>query len=162
MRFAVIAAACIVLVSCALLAGCTSPTQAEIKPVDTAVVTTAATETTQTPVLTATTVEPVVPLPENLAIDLTLSKDRPTGKLTLILSGGPGMLVAQTVRMKATLADGTINDQLMNGGGQLTTGSTIVIQGTRNGTDHCEVWVTTAGKVYKVIDQNISSLNPYA
>ena len=50
----------------------------------------------------------------------------------------------------------------MNGGGQLTTGSTIVVQGTRNGTDHCEVWVTSAGKVYKVIDQNISSLNPYA
>ena len=162
MRYAAIAAACIVLVACALMAGCTSPTQAEIKPVDTPVVTTTVPTTTQTPVPTATTIDAVVPLPSKYSVDLHLDKDRPTGKITLTLNGGPGMLATQKVEMKCTLADGSVNDQYMNGGGQLTIGSTIVIQGTRDGSDHCQVWVTSAGKIYKVIDQNAATPNPYS
>ena len=156
MRFLSIAAACVVLFFCALSAGCTSPTQAEIKPVETAAPVTTVPVTTATVTATATTYEPVVQLPEKVKVDLQLTKDRPTGKITLLYNGGAGELVIQNVRMRVTLPDGTVSDQLMNNGGQLARGSTIVLQGTRNGADHCEVWVTTAGKVYKTVDENLT------
>jgi hypothetical protein len=66
--------------------------------------------------------------------------------------------LTQSVRMRVTLPDGTVTDQLMNSGGQLYRGSQLVIQGTRNGGDHCEVWVTSAGTIYKIIDKNLYSM----
>ncbi len=161
MRYLFITAACCALLISALFAGCTSPSQAQIQPVGTTV-TTQVPETTETVVTTATTVEPISPLPANQMIYLQLTKDRPTGKITLLCSGGPGLIVAQTVRMRVTLADGSVIDQLMNNGGEITGNSEIVVQGTLDGTDHVEVWVTSAGKVYKVIDQNVYSTNPYS
>jgi hypothetical protein len=157
MRYTTTAATCIVLLFCALFAGCTSPTQAEIKPVVTTVATTVPATTTPVAEVT-TTFESVVALPSNLMVDLELTKDRPTGEITLLYNGGSGEQLIQSVRMRVTLPDGTVTDQLMNNGGQLYRGSQLVIQGTRSGSDHCEVWVTTAGKVYKTVDQNVTAM----
>jgi hypothetical protein len=156
MRYTTIAATCIVLLFYALFAGCTSPTQAEIKPVATTVATTVPVTTTTVAEVT-TTFESVVALPPNLMVDLVLSKDRPTSQIHLLYNGGPGEIFVQTVRMKVTRSDGTVTDELMDGGNQPKRGDELIIQGTNTG-DHCEVWVTTAGKVYKVIDQDLHSM----
>jgi hypothetical protein len=156
MRYTTIAATCIVLLFYALFAGCTSPTQAEIKPVATTVATTVPVTTTTVAEVT-TTFESVVALPPNLMVDLVLSKDRPTSQIHLLYNGGPGEIFVQTVRMKVTRSDGTVTDELMDGGNQPKRGDELIIQGTNTG-DHCEVWVTTAGKVYKVIDQDLYSM----
>jgi hypothetical protein len=151
------------LLFCILFSGCTSPTQAQIQPVVQTTVTTQAPETTETVVPpTATIVESISPLPANQMLYLQLTKDRPTGKITLLCGGGPGLIVAQAVEMNVTLADGSFVDKFMNDGGELSEGSEIVVQGTLDGTDHAVVWVTSAGKIYKVLDQNVSSLNPYS
>jgi hypothetical protein len=156
MRYTTIAATCIVLLFCALFAGCTSPTQAEIKPVVTTVATTVPVTTTTVAEVT-TTFESVVALPSNLRVDLVLSKDRPTSQIHLLYNGGPGEIFVQNVTMKVTRSDGTVTDELMDGGLQPKRGDELIVQGTRTG-DRCEVWVATAGNVYKVIDQNLSSM----
>ena len=77
MRFLIPAAACCALLLCALFAGCTSPTQAEIQPAGTTVATTV--ETTQT-VAPTPTPEAIAQLPINQAVDFSVNKDRPTGQ----------------------------------------------------------------------------------
>jgi len=161
MRYLLTAAACCLLVLYAGFAGCTSPTQAQIQPVGTSPATV---QETPTPALsTVTTSEPISPLPQSQAVYLSLTKDRPTGKITLQCNGGPGMVAAQVIELRVTLADGTVVDkQLTNENGQIPSDATITVQGTLDGTDHGVVWVTSAGKVYKVIDQDLSSTNPYS
>jgi len=156
MKYANLAAACIALFFCALFAGCTSPTQAQIQPVDTTV-TTPVPETTATVVETTTTLESVVPLPNNVYVSLELTKDRPTSKIHLLYNGGTGEIYVQNVRMKVTRSDGTVTDELMDDGIQPKRGDELIIQGTRAG-DRCEVWVTTSGKVYKIKDEKVYAI----
>ncbi len=104
-----------------------------------------------------TTFESVVSLPSNLMVALVLSKDRPTSQIHLLYNGGPGEIFVQNVTMKVTRSDGTVTTQVMDGGNQPKIGDELIVTGTRNG-DHCEVWVATAGNIYKVIDQNLSSM----
>jgi len=163
MKFLIPAAAVCVLLFCALFAGCTSPTQAEIQPVGTPVVTPTTTIPTVAPV--TTTVEPVVPLPASQAISFTVTKDRPTGKITLQCSGGPGMSSAQVIDLTVTRADGTVEDkQLTNNNdiGQISSNAAITLPGTLDGTDHARVHITLGGRVYLVYDQDVASTNPYA
>ncbi|MFA5331090.1 MAG: hypothetical protein WC342_01820 [Methanoregula sp.] len=165
MKISLFVVLAVFLVAGALIsAGCTSPTQAEISTIDTTATATTAPVTTveTTAVAVTTTYEAVTPLPSAQYIDLQISKDRTNGKITLLYNGGPGQQITQSVRMKVTREDGTVSDQLMNGGGTPNVGSTIVVPSSRTGTDHCEVWVTSAGKVYKVMDEEVSSPNPYA
>ncbi|MFA6362340.1 hypothetical protein [Methanoregula sp.] len=154
MKYANLAAACVALFFCAMFAGCTSPTQAEIKPIDTTVTATVVPETLVTVVETTTTLESIVPLPANLYVDVRLTKDRPTSKIHMLYNGGNGEIFVQSVRLKVTRSDGTVTDQLLDGGNQPKRGDEMVVVGTRTG-DHCEVWVTTAGKVYKIIDEDL-------
>ena len=73
------------------------------------------------------------------------------------------MVAAQVIRLRVTLADGSVAEkQITNDNGQIPNDASIVIQGTLHGTDHGEAWVTSSGKVYKVIDQNLASTNPYS
>jgi len=163
MKFLIPAAAACVLLFCALFAGCTSPTQAAIQPVGTPVVTPVTTLSTAAPV--TTTAEPVVPLPESQTIYYTVAKDRPTGKITLQCSGGPGMSSAQVIDLTVTRADGTVEDQQLtnnNNIGQISSDASITLPGTLDGTDHARVHITMGGKVYLVYDQDVGSVNPYS
>jgi hypothetical protein len=92
-----------------------------------------------------------------MMVNLVLSKDRPTSQIHLLYNGGTGEIFVQNVRMKVTRSDGTVTDELMDGGNQPKRGDELIVQGTKTG-DHCEVWVTTAGKIYKVIDQDLYSM----
>jgi hypothetical protein len=153
MKYTLIPAVLAGLVLCALFAGCTSPTQAEIKPVETATLPTAV-PTTPISTVIATPV-PVETLPAEQYVDLQLSKERPDYTLHLIYNGGKGEGNVVNVLMKATLSDGTVVEKYMNDGQrQPRRGDEIVITGTR-GSDRVEVFVTSAGRTYKVLDQSL-------
>ena len=140
-----------VLVLCALSAGCTSPTQAEIKPVDIPTplptpVTTSIATVVATPVAVDT-------LPPEQFVDLQLTKERPDFSLHLLYNGGKGELFVQNVMMKVTRSDGQVIEQYLNDKQRKPRrGDELVIQGSR-GNDRVEVFVTSAGKTYKAIDK---------
>jgi hypothetical protein len=141
----------LVLVICALSAGCTSPTKAEIKAVDTptpppTTVTTSVATVVSTPVAIDT-------LPPEQFIDLQLTKERPDFSLHLLYNGGKGEIYIQNILMKVTRSDGQVLQQYMNDGQRKPRrGDELVIQGSR-GSDRVEVFVTSAGKTYKAIDR---------
>ncbi len=162
MRFLIPAATCCALLLCALFVGCTSPTEAGIQPVGTTVTTPVETTQTATP---APTFEPITTLPASQAIDFTVNKDRPTGKITLQWTTGPGMSSAQGIDLTVTRADGTPEDQQItnnNALGQINGYDSITLPGTLDGMDHVQVHITMGGKVYLVYDQDVGSTNPYS
>ncbi|HVP96304.1 hypothetical protein [Methanoregula sp.] len=163
MKFLIPAAAVCALLFCALFAGCTSPTEAGIQPVGTTVVTPE--ETTQAAVPPTPTFESVVPLPPSQTIYFSVTKDRPTGKITLQCSGGPGMSSAQVIDLTVTHADGTVVDQQLtnnNDLGQIKSDASITVPGTLDGTDHARVHITMGGNTFLVYDQDVGSVNPYS
>lgn len=158
MNYALIPAVIAGLVFCALAAGCTSPTQAEIRPSATV------TETGPVPITSSTTISTVIAtpvqvdtLPAEQYVDLQISKERPDYTIHLIYNGGKGEISVVNVLLKATLSDGTVIQQYMNDGKRAPRrGDEIVIQGTR-GIDRVEVFVTSAGRTYKVIDEDLTT-----
>ncbi len=157
MKRAIILAAFAMLACCALIAGCTSPTQAVITPAETTVVTLPATPAPLLPVTPVATLDLVVPLPPEQFVDLQLTKDRTNGEIHLLYNGGKGEIYVQKIRMKVTLSDGRIIDQYMDDGQKPRRGDELVIGGTR-GSDRCEVYVTSSNKIYKVMDQPLISM----
>ena len=157
MKYIVILTTLLLLGVCALSAGCTSPTQAGLPPVTTVA--------TPIPVSTSTILSTVVStpvavdtLPAEQYVNLELTKERPDYSLHLLYNGGKGEAFIQNILKKVTLADGTVVQQYMNDGTRRPRrGDELVIQGTRGtGTDRVEVFVTSAGTTYKVIDQPIT------
>jgi hypothetical protein len=140
------------LVLCALFAGCTSPTQAEIKPAETAVPTPPPTLPTSMVTVMPTPL-PVETLPEEQSVDLVLSKQRPDSSIHLLYNGGKGEVYVQNIMMKITLSNGQVVQQYMNDGNRKPRrGDELVIDGTR-GTDFVQVYLTSAGRTYKVIEE---------
>jgi hypothetical protein len=142
------------LVLCALFAGCTSPTGAEIKspatPAPTPVPTLLTTETTLIP-----TPLPVETLPPEQDVALVLSKQRPDSTIHLLYNGGKGEVFVQNIMMKVTLSNGQVVQQYMNDGNRKPRrGDELVIEGTR-GTDFVQVYITSAGKTYKVREESL-------
>jgi len=140
------------LLFCALLAGCTSPT-------GTAITTTATTAsptqpTFPTPVVTIVpTPAPVETLPPEQDVDLVLSKQRPDASIHLLFNGGKGEVFVQNILMKVTLSNGQVIQQYMNDGNRKPQrGDELVVDGTR-GSDLVQVYVTSAGRTYKVIEE---------
>ena len=140
------------LIFCALLAGCTSPTGTAIT---TATATIPQTQPTfPTPVVTIIpTPAPVETLPPEQAVDLVLSKQRPDASIHLLYNGGKGEVFVQNVMMKVTLSNGQVIQQYMNDGNRRPQrGDELVVDGTR-GSDFVQVYVTSAGRTYKVIEE---------
>jgi len=140
------------LVLCALFAGCTSPTQTGIKPAATTVPTSP--PTLPTPKVTVMpTPLPVETLPSEQFVDLVLSKQRPDSSIHLLYNGGKGEVYVQNIMMKVTLSNGQVVQQYMNDGNRKPRrGDELVIEGTR-GTDLVQVYLTSAGRTYKVIEE---------
>jgi hypothetical protein len=142
------------LVLCALFAGCTSPTGAEITspatPAPTPIPTLLTTDTTIIP-----TPLPVETLPPEQDVALVLSKQRPDSTIHLLYNGGKGEVFVQNIMMKVTLSNGQVVQQYMNDGNRKPRrGDELVIEGTR-GTDFVQVYITSAGKTYKVREESL-------
>ena len=157
MKPAIILVAIAVLACCALIAGCTSPTAAEIKPVETPVMTSSGTIIPTSAPEPVATIDLVVTLPTEQFVDLQLTKDRTNGEIHLLYNGGKGEISIQKIQMKVTFPDGTVINQYMDDGKKPRRGDELIIPGTR-GSDRCEVYVTSSGKVYKIMDQQIMSV----
>jgi hypothetical protein len=158
MKYPIILSATVMLVLCALLAGCTSPTASELKPAETPVPTTLS--PISIPVVTVvSTPKAIETLPAEQFVDLVLSKQRPDSSIHLLYNGGKGEVFVQNILLKVTLSTGEVVEHYMNDGNRKPRrGDELIVDGTR-GTDRVEVFVTTAGKTYKVIDQPV--LNSY-
>lgn len=153
MKFSIILSATVLLVFCALLAGCTSPTASELKPAETPVPTSVPTPVSSSVATVVATPEAVETMPAEQFVDLTIQKQRPDSSIHLIYNGGKGEIFVQNILLKVTLGNGNVVEHYMNDGNRKPRrGDELVIEGTR-GTDQVQVFVTSAGKTYKVIDQ---------
>jgi len=142
------------LVLCALFAGCTSPTGAEIQSTATPVPTSPPQiPTTDVPAIL--TPLPVETLPEEQSVELVLSKQRPDSSIHLLYNGGKGEVSVKNIMMKVTLSNGQVVQQYMNDGNRKPRrGDELIIEGTR-GKDFVQVYLTSAGRTYKVKEESL-------
>ncbi len=148
----------LVILLCVLASGCTSGTGTStpatpvatpaLTPLQTPVPTTVL--VTATPVPTVTT-ELVRVMPTDQQVNVLLTKDRTTTEIHLQYQGGAGERFINKVMMRVYRADGTYQEFVMNDGKKPLPGDEIVVPGTK-GKDRCEVFVTSAGTRYKVLD----------
>jgi hypothetical protein len=162
MKFPYILLVVLGLVLCALTAGCTGPTEAEIKipviPTPSPIIPAPVSSSVSTVVATPVAVDT---LPTDQYIDLQLTKERPDASIHLLYNGGPGELFVQNILMKVTRSDGQVIEQYMNDGNRRPRrGDELMIPGTR-GNDRVEVFVTSSGRTYKVMDKGIISVSAY-
>lgn len=148
------------LVACLLLCGCTSESKpAPATPAPTPEKTTVP-PTTVAPVAVATTSAddaPMDTLPGPQAVNLELSKDRPTSQISLLYQGGAGDTVTTKIVMHVYTSDGKYTEYVMKEGKKPIPGDEILAAGTRDG-DRCVVYVYSAGKPYKVIDRKVYAM----
>jgi hypothetical protein len=145
----------LLLVLSALLAGCTSPTASTIQPGETTPAPTETLPAATTPVTVAVTPAAVQTLPAEQFVDLTLQKQRPDSSIRLLYNGGKGEMFVQNIFMKVSLSNGEVKEAYMNDNTRRPRrGDELVIGGSR-GSDHVEVFVTSAGTTYKVKDENL-------
>ena len=160
MKSTLFLATALLLALCALSAGCTSPTQAVIKPVDTPNPTPLPSPVTSSVATVVSTPVAVDTLPAEQFVDLQLTKERPDFSLHLLYNGGKGEIFVQNVMMKVTRSDGQVLQQYLNDEERKPRrGDELVIQGSR-GTDRVEVFVTSAGVTYKLIDRPMLTSAP--
>ena len=145
---------------CVAFAGCTSGS--EPAPASTPVPETTATPAPalHTPAVTATPTSaadaPLDTMPEAQAVNLELTKDRPTSQIHLLYQGGAGIQFTQKIVMWVYNADGTYKEYVMSNGKRPSAGDEIIATGTRSG-DRCVVFVTSAGTTYKMLDKTVYS-----
>ena len=156
MKCSLILFATLCLILCALAAGCTSPTQAEIKPVDTtSTPTPLPTRSTSVATVVSTPVA-VETLPAEQFVDIKVEKQRPDATIHLLYNGGKGAIYVQNIMMSVTRSDGTSEEKYLNDGNRKPRqGDELVIDGTRS-SDHVVVFLTSAGKTYKIYDENLA------
>jgi hypothetical protein len=154
MKYTMTLIAALGLVLCALSAGCTSPTQAEIKPLETTVTTlptiTSASSSTSTVVSTPVAVET---LPAGQNVNIQIEKQRPDATIHLLYNGGEGEMFVQNIMMRVTRFDGQVEEQYLNDKTRKPRrGDELVMAGTR-GTDQVVVFLTSSGKTYRIFDK---------
>ena len=154
MKYTVILLATLGLMLCALSAGCTSPTQAEIKPAETTLPTpvpvTSASTSTATVVSTPAAVET---LPTGQNINIHVEKERPDATIHLLYNGGEGEMFVQNIMMRVTRSDGQVEEQYLNDKTRKPRrGDELVMAGTR-GSDQVVVFLTSSGKTYRIYDK---------
>jgi hypothetical protein len=154
MKYTAILVVTLGVVLCALSAGCTSPTQSEIKPLETTVSTPFPTlspsSSTVTVVSTPVAVET---LPAGQYVNIQVEKQRPDASIHLLYNGGEGEIFVQNIMMRVTRSDGQVEEQYLNEGTRKPRrGDELVIAGTR-GSDQVVVFLTSSGKTYRIFDK---------
>jgi hypothetical protein len=154
MKYTAILVVTLGVVLCALSAGCTSPTQSEIKPLETTVSTPSPTlspsSSTVTVVSTPVAVET---LPAGQYVNIQVEKQRPDASIHLLYNGGEGEIFVQNIMMRVTRSDGQVEEQYLNEGTRKPRrGDELVIAGTR-GSDQVVVFLTSSGKTYRIFDK---------
>ena len=156
MKFTTFLAATVVILACVLFAGCSSPTEARIKPLGTPVTTPVQTTTSTSTATTVLTPQAVETLPYEQNVKIQVEKQRPDASIHLLFIGGQGDGYVQNIMMRVTHSDGTVEEKYMNG---ITLKprryDELVMDGTR-GVDQVAVFITSLGKTYKVYDSPLA------
>jgi hypothetical protein len=154
MKYTLILFAMLGLILIALSAGCTSPTQAEIKPIESTVPTPPPTTTTSTSTATVvSTPVAVETLPAGQDVDIQVEKQRPDATIHLLYNGGEGELFVQNIMMRVTRSDGIVEEKYLNDGNRKPRrGDELVMDGTRS-SDQVVVFLTSSGKTYRIFDK---------
>jgi len=156
MKFSLILFTTLCLVLCALAAGCTSPTQAEIKPVETTSIPTPPPTISTSVATVVSTPLAVETLPAEQYVDIQVEKQRPDATIHLLYNGGKGAIFVQNIMMRVTRSDGQVVEKYLNDGNRKPRqGDELVIDGTRGG-DNVVVFLTSAGKTYKIYNENLA------
>ena len=156
MKCSLILFATLCLILCALAAGCTSPTQVEIKPVETTPPLTPPPTISTSVATVVSTPLAVETLPAEQYADIQVEKQRPDATIHLVYNGGKGAIYVQNIMMRVTRSDGQVVDKYLNDGNRKPRqGDELVIDGTR-GSDHVVVFLTSAGKTYKIYDASLA------
>jgi hypothetical protein len=145
---------------CALVAGCTSPTQAEIKPLETTGVSTPLPTTSTSVATVVSTPLAVETLPAEKYVNINVEKQRPDATIHLVYNGGKGEIVVQNITMRVTRSDRTVPEEkyLNDGNRKPRRGDDLVMDGSR-GSDQVVVFLTSAGKTYKIFDELLALPN---
>ncbi len=156
MKYTKFLAATVVLIVCMLFAGCTSPTEARIKPLGTPAPALPPTTTYPSTATTVSTPQSLETLPYEQNVGIQVEKQRPDASIHLLFKGGQGEAYVQNIMMRVTRSDGTVEEKYMNG---ITVKprryDELVMDGTR-GVDQVEVFITSLGKTYKVYDSPVA------
>jgi hypothetical protein len=156
MKCSLILFATLCLIVCALAAGCTSPTQAEIKPTDTTTIPTPLPTRSTSVATVVSTPLAVQTLPAEQFVDIQVEKQRPDATIHLLYNGGKGAIYVQNIMMRVTRSDGQVVEKYLNDGNRKPRqGDELVIDGTR-GSDQIVVFLTSAGKTYKIYDASLA------
>lgn len=156
MKCSLILSATLCLVICALVAGCTSPTQAGIKPTETTVPLTPPPTTSTSVATVVSTPVAVETLPSEQYVNINVEKQRPDATVHLVYNGGKGEIFVQNIMMRVTRPDGQIDEKYLNDGTRKPRrGDELVMDGSR-GSDKVIVFLTSAGKTYKIFDESIA------
>jgi hypothetical protein len=156
MKYTLFLAATVVLVFCTLFAGCTSPTEARIKPLETTVPALPQTTFPASTVTVASTPLAVETLPYDQSVEIQVTKQRPDASIHLMYYGGQGEAYVQNIMMRVTRSDGTVEEKYMNDGMvKPRRYDELVMDGTR-GVDQVAVFITSLGKTYKVYDNPVA------
>jgi len=153
MKITELLSATFVLMFCVLVAGCTSPTEARIRPFETTVA--APNPTTVTSPQTfpvVATPSAVQTLPYERSVNVQIEKQRPDASIHLIYTGGLGEDYVQNIMMRVSRSDGTTEEKYLNDGIRRPRPyDELVIDGTR-GVDQVTVFLTSAEKTYRIFD----------
>jgi hypothetical protein len=156
MNCTIVPAAVVVLLFCALCAGCTSPTDARIKPFETTVP--AQPQATQSASAVTVTPSPQTAetLPYEQNVEIHVEKQRPDASIHLLYYGGQGEAYVQNIMMRVTRPDGTVAEKYLSDGLlKPRRYDELVMDGSR-GIDQVAVFITSMGKTYKVYDSPLA------
>jgi hypothetical protein len=156
MKHSLILLATLCLVICALAAGCTSPTQAEIKPLETTMVPTPLPTTSTSVATVVSTPLAVETLPAEQYVNINVEKQRPDATIHLVYNGGKGEIFVQNIMMRVTRSDGQVDEKYLNDSNRRPRrGDELVMDGSR-GRDQVVVFLTSSGKTYKIFDEPLA------
>jgi hypothetical protein len=145
-----------VLMFCVIFAGCTSPTDAKIKPFETSVPTPSQQATSPPSSTVLSTPQSVETLPYEKNVGIQVEKQRPDASIHLIYNGGLGEDNVQNIMVRVTRSDGKVEEKYLNDGTRRPRPyDEMVIDGTR-GVDQVAVFITSAGRTYKVFDKPLA------
>jgi hypothetical protein len=148
-------ATCILMV-CVLSSGCTSPTEARIKPYGTSVPTPVPTATSTSASTVVSTPQSIETLPYEQNVNIEVTKQRPDASVHMIFLGGKGEDFVQNIMVRVTRSDGTVEEKYLNDGTRKPRPyDELVIDGSR-GVDQVAVFLTSLGKTYKIYDKPVA------
>jgi hypothetical protein len=141
---------------CMLSAGCTSPTEARIKPYGTTIPAALPTSSSTSATTVVVTPSSEETLPYEQRVNIEVQKQRPDASIHMIFLGGKGEDYVQNMMLRVTRSDGTVEEKYLNDRTRRPRPyDELVMDGSR-GAGQVAVFLTSLGKTYKIYDKPVA------